>query len=130
MDCIFCKISKKEIPSKVIYEDEKFLAFLDINPIKEGHTLIIPKQHVDDLFSMDQHLYHEMWDVAKKLAPILKNSTEAKRIGVSVEGFLVPHAHIHLIPLNKGNELNPENAKPANSQELEAVAERIRKITE
>jgi histidine triad (HIT) family protein len=127
VDCIFCKISKKEIPSNVVYENERFLAFLDINPIKEGHTLIIPKEHNEDVFTMESELYQEIWDLAKKLSPALKRATDAKRIGVIVEGFLVPHAHVHLVPLHHGNELNPENARPASGEELENMTEKIKK---
>lgn len=126
MDCIFCRIIKGEIPCFSVYEDDSFLAFLDINPIKQGHTLVIPKQHAEDLFSMDEGLYHGMWDVAKKLSPVLISATEAKRVGVIVEGFLVPHAHVHLIPLHKGNELNPANARPSSREELEEMAGKIR----
>ncbi|VVC02472.1 HIT domain protein [Candidatus Bilamarchaeum dharawalense] len=127
-NCIFCKIKDKQIPSFEIWSDDKFYAFLDINPISPGHTLLIPKQHVDYLFDIDEKQYSELFMTARKLAPMLKRGTGAKRIGIIVEGFLVPHAHIHLVPLNQGNQLNPANAKPMDKTELAKIAERIKNV--
>ena len=103
-DCIFCKIAKGEIPSSKIWEDEDHLAFLDINPVNPGHTLIIPKNHVDSVFDMAENDYSKLFMAAKKLSSPLKNAMEAKRVGVIIEGFLVPHAHVHLVPLNRMSE--------------------------
>jgi histidine triad (HIT) family protein len=125
-DCIFCKISEGKIPSFKVYEDERFLAFLDINPVNPGHTLLIPKKHVDNLFDIEEPLYSELFKTAKKLSKPLTKAMGAKRVGVIVEGFLVHHAHIHLIPINRGNELDPGRARKAEPAELAAVAEKIR----
>lgn len=125
-DCIFCKIGAGKIPSAKVYEDEKFFAFLDINPIAPGHTLLIPKKHVDNLFDIDEPLYSEMFQTAKKISKPLVKSMGAKRAGVIVEGFLVHHAHIHLIPMRSGGDLDPANARKAEPAELAAVAEKIR----
>jgi len=125
-DCIFCKITAGEIPSAKVWEDEKFYAFLDINPINPGHTLLIPKKHEDYLFELEDPHYSEIFQQAKKLAPSLKKVTGAKRIGLIVEGFLVPHVHLHLIPIHRGGELDPSRAKKASPEELSQMAEKIK----
>ena len=126
-NCIFCKIVKGEIPAVKIFEDEKHFAFLDMNPINSGHTLLIPKKHIEYLFDLSDDEYSELMLKAKHLAKLLKNKLESKRIGIAVEGFFIPHAHIHIVPLNKGNELNPERAKSMNKDELNKLAKKILK---
>ena len=125
-DCIFCKIAQGGIPSTKIWENEKYFAFLDINPITSGHTLLIPKNHHDYLFDMDDEQYNELMMTAKKLSHPIKKATGAKKIGVIVEGFLVHHTHIHLIPLHKGGDLNTNNAKKASPEDLASMAEKIK----
>ncbi|MGV8150253.1 MAG: HIT family protein [Candidatus Woesearchaeota archaeon] len=124
-ECIFCKIVRGEIPAYKIWEDEKFYAFLDINPITQGHTLLIPKKHHDYIFDYEMNDYSEIFVRARMLAQTMKKATGAKRIGVTIEGFAVPHIHIHLVPINKGNELDPCNAKPATAQELHAMQKKL-----
>lgn len=126
INCIFCKITAGDVPSAKVWENEKYLAFLDINPITAGHTLLIPKNHHDYLFDMDDEQYHEIMGIAKKLSHRIKKATGAKKIGVIVEGFLVHHTHIHLIPLHKGGDLNTQNAKKASPEQLAAMAEKIK----
>lgn len=104
-ESVFTKIIKGEIPAHKIYEDEQVLAFLDIHPINPGHTLLVPKKQVDHLWDLDEAEYHHIWDVAKQLASHIQQTLEPKRVGVIVEGFGVPHAHIHLIPLIHGNDI-------------------------
>ena len=125
-DCIFCKIISGKIPAEKIFENEKYLAFLDVNPINPGHTLVIPKKHNDYLFDLDDEEYKEFMLTAKNIAKIIKGGLNPKRIGLAVEGFFVPHVHIHLVPLNKGNELNPERAKSSTKDELEEIAKKIK----
>lgn len=125
-NCIFCKIVAGEIPSHKIYEDDLFFAFLDINPINIGHTLLVPKDHQDVLFDIPDTEYTKLWLKAKELAPAIQGVTKAKRIGVIVEGFAVPHAHIHLVPIYHGNELDPHNQKPAKPEELAEMTVKIR----
>lgn len=125
-NCIFCKILKGEIPVVKIWEDEKYFAFLDMNPINTGHTLLIPKKHTDYLFNLDDKEYTELMLKTKFLAKILKNKLNPKKIGMMVEGFLISHVHIHLVPLNKGGGLNFEKAKPMSKEELNKIAERIK----
>lgn len=125
MNCIFCKIKNGELPSYKVYEDENFLSFLDIHPINPGHLLLIPKKHVDYVFDLEEPLYSKMFKVAKKISKNLKKVMKAKRIGIAVEGFAVPHVHIHLVPINNGNELDPHRAKEATPEELSKVAKRV-----
>ncbi len=125
-NCIFCKIIKGEISAVKIWEDKKHFAFLDMNPINPGHTLLIPKKHIEYLFELNDNEYTELMLKAKFLAKLLKNKLKPKRIGVIVEGFLIPHAHIHLVPLNKGGELTFDRAKPMNKKELNKIAEKIK----
>jgi histidine triad (HIT) family protein len=124
--CIFCKIIKGEIPAQKFYEDENFIAILDINPVKEGHTMIIPKDHVSDILDLEEPSYSELFKTAKKIAKILKKSFNSKRVGYVIEGFGVDHVHLHLIPINKGYDLNPHDAKLASKEELEKTFQKIK----
>lgn len=121
MNCIFCKIIENEIPAYKVWENESFLAFLDIKPINKGHVLLIPKKHFEEVFELDEDLYKEAFQIVKILSKPLKEETSAKKIGVIIEGFGVPHSHIHLIPIHGGSELNPERAKDASKEELEEM---------
>ncbi len=125
---MFCKITRGEIPSNKVFENEEFIAFLDINPINPGHTLVVPKKHADYLFDLDDDEYSRIFKTAKFLAPKIQSAMNSKRIGVIVEGFLIPHVHIHLIPLHHGGELNMARAKSATPEELNEVAEKIKKM--
>lgn len=125
MNCIFCKIKDGELPSHKIYEDKEFLVFLDIYPINPGHLLLIPKKHVDYVFDLQEPLYSKMFKIAKKISKNLKKVMKVKRIGIAVEGFAVPHVHLHLVPINNENELDPHRAKEASPEELSKVAKRI-----
>jgi len=123
---IFSKIVKGEIPSYKIYEDDKYYAFLDINPLKEGHTLVIPKEETDYLFDLEDDLLGGMMVFAKKVALAIDQCIECKRVGVAVLGLEVPHAHIHLVPLNDLHDIEFSKPKMKFSEmELRATAERI-----
>jgi histidine triad (HIT) family protein len=100
MPSIFTRIVSGEIPCYKVAEDDRFLAFLDIGPLAKGHTLVIPKQEVDYLFSMDNELYRDLFLFAKKVALAVEKVVPCKRIGIAVLGLEVPHAHIHLVPIN------------------------------
>lgn len=126
-NCIFCKIVSGEIPAFKIWEDSEHLAFLDISPINPGHTLLIPKKHTDYVWSMPEKEYYKIFLAAKKLSAPIQKATDAKRIGLAIEGFLVPHIHLHLVPLHAGNELNPERAKKAEMEDLKIMCEKIKK---
>ncbi len=103
---IFSKIIKGEIPSFKIAENEKFFAFLDINPLVEGHTLVIPKIEVDKFWDMSDDYLSEIFEFAKPIAQAIEKSFNCNRCGLSVVGIEVPHAHMHLVPLNSANDLN------------------------
>lgn len=100
MTSVFSKILSGKIPAYKVAEDDRFLAFLDINPLAKGHTLVIPKQELDYLFDLDDTLYADCFVFAKKVAVAMKKQVPCKRIGVAVLGLEVAHAHIHLIPIN------------------------------
>lgn len=111
MSSIFTKIVQGDIPAYKIYEDDKFLVFLDAFPLAKGHTLVIPKQEIDYLFDLSDDLYCDMQMLAKKVAVALKQAVPCKRIGVAVLGLEVPHAHIHLVPMNSEADINFKNSK-------------------
>ena len=121
MPSIFSKIVKGEIPCYKIAEDEKFLAFLDINPLSEGHALVVPKEEIDYIFDLNDELYNEMFLFAKKVSKAIEKSIKCIRIGLVVYGLDVPHAHIHLIPLLGNNDLdfNKPKLKLSNDEFLE-----------
>ena len=106
MASIFSKIAAGEIPSYKIAEDENFYAFLDINPVAKGHTLVIPRHEVDYIFDLSAEEYTAFWNFAHTVATAMKAVRPCKRIGVAVMGLEVPHAHIHLIPINKESDMN------------------------
>ena len=106
MDSIFTKIIKKEIPAYIIAENEDFIAFLDVFPLAKGHTLVIPKKQVDYIFDLDKETYTGLWAFAQKVASQVNAAMPCKRVGVAVIGLEVPHAHIHLVPLNNVEDIN------------------------
>ena len=126
MKCIFCDIANNITNSYKVWEDENFFAFLDITPMNPGHILVIPKIHYEDVYDMPSSLYTDLFIAIKKISPILKKVTSAKRIGLAIEGFGVAHVHIHLVPVNKGNELNPERARHLPEKELQEMQEALK----
>jgi histidine triad (HIT) family protein len=131
MASIFSKIVSGEIPSYKVAETESCLAFLDVFPLVEGHVLVIPKKEVDYLFDMEDELYTELQIFAKQVSKAVRNAVPCKRVGVAVIGLEVPHAHIHLVPLNSVGDINftKEKMKPS-KEELERVSKRIREAYE
>lgn len=126
MASIFTRIVKGEIPCNKIAEDDNYFAFLDINPLAKGHTLVIPKKEVDYIFDVDDAVLGGMLVFSKKIAKAIEKTVPCKRIGVAVVGLEVPHAHIHLVPINGGNDI--DFAKPKlklSKEELEQLASRI-----
>ncbi|MCD0479936.1 HIT family protein [Chryseobacterium sp. LC2016-29] len=111
MSSIFTKIINGEIPAYKIAEDENFVAFLDAMPLVKGHTLVIPKKEVDLIFDLETEEYKNLWAFAQEVAQKVKNAIPCVRVGVAVVGLEVPHAHIHLIPLNKVEEMNFKNER-------------------
>jgi len=126
MATIFSRIIAGEIPSYRIHEDERYYAFLDINPLAEGHTLVVPKVETDYLFDLEENMLGDMMVFAKKVALALDQTMECKRVGVAVLGLEVPHAHIHLVPINGLHDI--EFSKPKmkfSDQEFRATAAKI-----
>ena len=126
MSSIFTKIINGEIPCYKIAEDENFLAFLDVNPNAKGHTLCIPKQEINKIFEMEDDLYIGLMQFSKKIAIALEKTVPCKRIGMAVVGLEVPHAHVHLIPLNEMDEMRFHNKVSLSKDEFEALAESIK----
>ncbi len=127
MATIFSRIVAGEIPCHKIAEDDEFFAFLDINPVAVGHTLVIPKKEVDYIFDIDDQMLGRMMAFAKRVAQALETAIECKRVGLAVMGLEVPHAHIHLIPITKESDMNFFGKKKEMTQEeLAAVAEKVR----
>ena len=125
MSSIFTRIVNGEIPCYKVAEDEQFLAFLDVNPNAVGHTLCIPKQEIDKLFDMDEELYLGLMRFSKKVAAALEKTVPCERIGMAVIGLEVPHAHVHLIPINEMNEMRFQNKVALTKEEFEALATKI-----
>lgn len=117
MASIFTKIINGEIPSYKIKEDDNFYAFLDIFPIVKGHTLVIPKQEVDNFFDVDPLILSKLFDFAQPIAKAIEKSFECNRCGISVIGIEVPHAHMHLAPINSADDLNFTKSKLELSEE-------------
>jgi len=111
MSSIFSKIISGEISSYKIAEDEKHVAFLDAMPLVKGHTLVVPKKEIDLIFDLGSEDYKELWAFTQDIAKQIKQAIPCKRVGVAVVGLEVPHAHIHLIPLNNIDELNFKNVR-------------------
>lgn len=125
MSSIFTKIVNGEIPAYKIAEDANYLAFLDVNPNAKGHTLCIPKQEIDKIFDMDEELYLGLMKFSKKIAAALEKTVPCKRVGMAVVGLEVPHAHVHLIPLNEMDEMRFHNKVSLSKEEFEALAKDI-----
>ena len=125
MSSIFTKIVNGEIPCYKVAEDEQFLAFLDVNPNAVGHTLCVPKQEIDKLFDMDEELYLGLMRFSKKVAAALEKTVPCERIGMAVIGLEVPHAHVHLIPINEMNEMRFQNKVKLTKEEFETLATKI-----
>jgi histidine triad (HIT) family protein len=126
MATIFTRIVNGEIPCYKVAEDENFLAFLDINPLQEGHTLVIPKKEVNYIFNMEDDLHGGLWNFAKKIGKAIEKVVTCQRIGITVIGLEVPHAHIHLIPLK--NMYDMDFRKPKLSltpEQFKEIAEKI-----
>lgn len=126
--CIFCKIGKGEISSFKVWEDDSNIAFLDIRPIKRGHTIVVPKKHFSYLFDMPDQDYTSLMQAVKKVSRIIKSSMQPKsgKVGVVVYGLDVDHVHVHLVPIDKSGDLSFSNAKPATNEELKQTLDNVK----
>jgi len=128
MPSIFTKIINGEIPSYKIAENEDCVAFLDVFPLQKGHTLIVPKKEVDKLFDLDDSSYSKLFSFSKYVANAIEKAFPCNRVGIAVIGLEVPHAHIHLIPINDMDDMNFANKKlKLQPQEFIDIAEAIKK---
>lgn len=126
MPSIFTKIINGEVPCYKIAEDENFFAFLDINPNAKGHTLCIPKQEVDKITDLDEEMYLGLMAFARAVAKAIEAAVECERVGITVIGLEVPHAHVHLIPLNQMRDATFQHKVRLQKHEFAAIAEQIR----
>jgi len=126
-DCLFCALVAGRIPARRVWEDADHVAFFPLKHIAPGHTLLIPKRHAEYVFAMDETAYGSLWAAARRIAPAIRAVTGAARVGVAVEGFSVPHVHVHLVPINALNDLNPEREQALPDAQADALAEHIRK---
>lgn len=127
MPSIFSKIIKGEIPCYKIAENERFMAFLDVFPLKKGHCLVVPKKEVDYIFDLDNETYTGLMQFSKEVGEAIKKAIPCNRISIQVIGLEVPHAHVHLIPINGMNDCNFANEKlKLNKEEFEEIAKKIR----
>ncbi|AEV33827.1 HIT family hydrolase, diadenosine tetraphosphate hydrolase [Owenweeksia hongkongensis DSM 17368] len=127
MSTIFSKIVSGEIPSYKVAENDKYLAFLDINPLNEGHTLVIPKNPTDYIFDMEDEEYRGLWSFAKKVSHAVGKAIPCKRVGVAVIGLEVAHAHIHLVPINNVSDIDFSRPKlKFSEEEFSSTLEKIK----
>ena len=124
--CIFCGIVAGRVPEPIVFEDAEHMAFFPLEHINPGHLLLIPRRHTDYLFDMEATDYHALWAAAARLAPGLRSVMSAVRIGIVVEGFRVPHVHVHLVPLYARDELNPARAKRLDAAEARRLRDLLR----
>jgi histidine triad (HIT) family protein len=133
VSCIFCKIATKQAPASIVYEDDKVIAFLDIRPLNEGHTLVIPKEHYGTVYDVPEDLISHIYKIAKKLSVAVKDATKAEGITIIQQnghaaGQEVSHLHVHVVPRYEGQKLPHFRDIPnAGKEQLEPAAERIRK---
>ena len=127
MNSIFSKIIRREIPGHIILEDDHFIAFLDVMPLVPGHVLAVPKREVDYIFELEEDELAGLMTFSRKVARALKQAIKCRRIGISVIGLEVPHAHVHLVPINSADDLNFTRPKlNPTPEELKEIADRIR----
>ena len=127
MATIFTKIIDREIPGHIVAEDDHYIAFLDINPLKEGHTLVVPKVEVDYVFDLDHQTLAGLFSFSKRVANAIKAVVDCERVGVTVMGLEVPHAHVHLIPINTMDDMNFANMNLSFSkEEMSSMAAKIK----
>jgi histidine triad (HIT) family protein len=126
MPSIFSRIIAREIPAEILHEDADFVAFLDVRPIREGHSLVATKAEVPDMFDLPEPLLAGLLPFAAPVARAIQQVTGATRVGMAVVGLEVPHAHVHLVPIDGLHDLDFRRAQPAAQEQLAATAERIR----
>ena len=125
MSSVFTQIINRQIPSNIVCEDENYIAFMDIMPVKKGHILVVPKLEVSDIFDLPVDIYNGLFSFSRQVSIAMKKVIPCKRIGVAVIGFEVPHAHIHLIPIDNIDDMNFQIKKKVSNSELLDVSKEI-----
>ena len=126
MSSIFSKIISGEIPCFHVAENEEFFSFLDVRPMQKGHVLVVPKKEVDYVFDLEEEEYSRFFSFAKKVATAIKEALPCKKVGIAVVGLEVPHAHIHLVPLNEVGDMVFGSHKEFSREEMESIAIKIK----
>ncbi|MEJ0054096.1 MAG: HIT family protein [bacterium] len=127
MNCVFCSVVEKNEPHhEIVWSDKRHIAFLNIKPAQPGHVLVIPRKHVDDGFDLSSEEFGALMEASRRLAVPLKAVLNPSRVALALEGFHVPHAHVHLIPVNKSGDMMNETKEPVPSEELVPIAEALR----
>jgi histidine triad (HIT) family protein len=124
--CVFCQIIAGRLPARIVHEDANHVAFFPLEHINPGHLVLIPKQHTDYLFDLDAAAYQALWATAANIAGPLRDVMAAKRVGVAVEGFSVPHVHVHLVPISAFDDLDPSRARALETTEADRLHALIR----
>jgi histidine triad (HIT) family protein len=124
--CVFCQIIAARLPARTVYEDADHMAFFPLEHINPGHLVLIPKRHTDYLFDLDPAAYQALWATAARIAGPLRDAMSAKRVGVAVEGFSVPHVHVHLVPISAFDDLDPSRARALETTEADRLHALIR----
>jgi len=128
--CVFCALVAGKVPARRVWEDAAHVAFFPLKHIEPGHTLLVPKRHAGYVFDMADTDYQALWAAAKRIAPAIRSVTGAARVGVAVEGFSVPHVHVHLVPINALNDLNPAREQAIADDRADALAAALRSALE
>ncbi len=125
-DCVFCRIAANKMSVHKIYEDDGTIAFLDVNPISLGHTLVIPKNHATEFQDMSEDLYEHVMSVVQRVARRMKQQLNPQRVGLWIEGFEVPHAHIHVFPLENSGSISARRMDKPSDEEMAKTAAKLR----
>ena len=128
--CVFCALAAGRVPARKVFEDADHVAFFPLKHFNPGHVLLIPRRHADYLFDLDEGAYHGLWIVAKRLAPVVQCVSGARRVGILVEGFSVPHVHVHLVPVNALADIDPARERALPDDEADRLAAAMRAALE
>ena len=123
---MFCALVAGKIPARKVFEGGDHIAFFPLKHFNPGHVLLIPRQHADYVFDMDDGAYHALWTTARRLAPVIKTVSGAKRVGILVEGFSVPHVHVHLVPVNALADIDPARERTIPEELAAQLADAMR----
>jgi histidine triad (HIT) family protein len=124
--CVFCALAEGRVPVRKVFEDSDHVAFFPLKHFNPGHVLLIPRKHVEYVFDMEEDAYQALWAKARQLAPVVRRVAGAKRVGILVEGFSVPHVHVHLVPVNALADIDPARERALPDEEADRLAAAMR----